>query len=56
MEMALLVDEVLVIEALPVSQIQEATSAVSGIQPEYMRGIVSRTQAGEARKSPARRT
>jgi purine-binding chemotaxis protein CheW len=45
-ELAMLVDEVLAIEALPVSQIQEAASAVRGIQTEYMRGIVSRTQAG----------
>lgn len=46
MELAIQVDEVLAIEALPVSQIQEATSAVRGIQAEYMRGIVIPTQSG----------
>lgn len=45
MDVALAADEVLAIETLPVSRIQEATSAVQGIQPEYMRGIVVRTQA-----------
>lgn len=45
MELAIQVDEVLAIEALPVSQIQEATSAVRGIQAEYMRGIVIPTQS-----------
>ncbi|OGO66816.1 MAG: hypothetical protein A2029_08415 [Chloroflexi bacterium RBG_19FT_COMBO_47_9] len=48
MELALLVDGVLAIESLPTNQIQEATSAVRSIQAEYMRGIVSRTQAGSS--------
>lgn len=47
MELALLVDEVLAVESLPISQIQEATSAVKGIQAEYMRGIVVQSQAGD---------
>lgn len=51
MELALLVDEVLAIEALPTGQIQEATSAVRGIQAEYMRGIVLPTQS-EAGAAP----
>lgn len=45
MELALLVDEVLAIESLPTSQIQEATSALRTVQVEYMRGIVNRTEA-----------
>jgi purine-binding chemotaxis protein CheW len=40
MEIALVADEVLMIESLPLSKIQEATSAVRGIPPKYMRGIV----------------
>lgn len=40
MELAILVDDVLHIENLPVDQIQEATSAVRGIRPEYVRGVV----------------
>ncbi len=42
MEVALLVDEVIAIETMPVSRIQEANSAVRGIPPEYMRGIIVR--------------
>jgi purine-binding chemotaxis protein CheW len=42
MELALLVDEVLGIEALPNSQIQEAASAGKGIRPEYVRGVFVR--------------
>lgn len=45
MELAMLVDEVLAIESLPISRIQEATSAVKTVQAEYMRGIVSCTEA-----------
>ncbi len=42
MELAILVDEVLAIEGLPLSQIQEASGAVRGIRAEYVRGIVPR--------------
>ena len=44
MEIALVADEVLAIETLPVSKIQEATGAVRGIRSDYMRGIVVRTE------------
>ena len=46
MELALLVDEVLAVESLPTSQIQEPSSAVRGIQSEYMRGIFMLTRDG----------
>jgi len=45
MELALVVDEVLAIESLPTNHIQDAASAVRTVQVEYMRGIVSRTEA-----------
>jgi purine-binding chemotaxis protein CheW len=47
MELALLADEVLAIESLPVSQIQEAGTTVRGLRPEYVRGLVVR-QADDA--------
>ena len=55
MEIALVADEVLMIETLPVSKIQEATSAVRGIPPNYMRGIVVRADeaASQEQREPA---
>jgi purine-binding chemotaxis protein CheW len=50
LEIAILVDEVLAIESLPVSKIQEATSAVRGIRPEYLRGIVVGSQDNRSRE------
>lgn len=50
MEIALIVDEVLTIETLPLSQIQETNSAVRGINTEYMRGIVVRTEADHSQE------
>ena len=54
MEIALIADEVLMIETLPVSKIQEATSAVRGIRPEFMRGIVVHTEeaASQEQREP----
>jgi purine-binding chemotaxis protein CheW len=43
-ELALLVDEVLAIETLPMSKIQETTDATRGLPPEYIRGIYRHEQ------------
>jgi purine-binding chemotaxis protein CheW len=65
MELAFLVDEVLAVESMPISQIQEASTSVRGIRAEYMRGIVNRNsspaslqkaggnQLGQGNPSPA---
>jgi purine-binding chemotaxis protein CheW len=42
MEVALLTDEVLKIEALPTSQIRDTAGTVRGLRPEYVRGVVTR--------------
>jgi len=42
MEIALLTDEVLTIEALPTSQIRDTAGTVRGLRPEYVRGVVTR--------------
>ncbi len=42
MELALLVDEVLSIEPIAISAIQEATTTVRGIRAEFVRGLVVR--------------
>jgi purine-binding chemotaxis protein CheW len=42
MEVALLTDDVLDVEALPASRVQDATDIVRGIRPEYVRGVVER--------------
>ncbi len=47
MELAILVNEVQAIKALPISQIQESSSAVRGIPADYMRGIVISAQGEE---------
>ncbi len=39
MEIALLVDDVLAVEALPASKIQEASDTLCSIRPEYVRGV-----------------
>jgi purine-binding chemotaxis protein CheW len=44
MELALLADEVLAIESIPISRIQEASGAVRGIRAEYVRGVVVQTE------------
>lgn len=46
MELALLADEALPMETVTVDRIQDATSAIRGIGPEYMRGIAER-QSGD---------
>ncbi len=40
MELGLLVDEVLSIETIPAGQIQEASTAIRGIQADYVRGML----------------
>lgn len=40
MELALLVDEVLAVEALPTSQMQDTTDTIRGLPPEYIHGIL----------------
>ena len=42
MEIALSVDGILAVEALPASQVQEATDTIRGICPEYVRGVAKR--------------
>ena len=44
METALLVDEVLPIEVVPASRIDEASGSVRGVRSEYVRGIASGQQ------------
>ena len=39
MEIALLVDDVLAVESLPASQVQEAADTIWGIRPEYVHGV-----------------
>lgn len=39
MEIALLADDVLSVEAPPASQVLEATDTIRGIHPEYVRGV-----------------
>jgi purine-binding chemotaxis protein CheW len=45
MEIALLVDDVLTVESVPVSQIQEVVGTVRGLHPEYVLGVVARNDA-----------
>jgi purine-binding chemotaxis protein CheW len=46
MELALKVDDVLGVEPIPVSKIQEITGSVNGIRMEYVRGLVVRETTG----------
>jgi purine-binding chemotaxis protein CheW len=52
MEIALLVDDVLTVESVPVSQIQGVVGTVRGLHPEYVLGVVARNDvdpdAGES--------
>ncbi len=48
MELAILVDEVMAMESLPLHKIQEATTAVRGIRAEYVRGLVVREQLSDS--------
>jgi purine-binding chemotaxis protein CheW len=40
MEIALLVDDVLTVEPVPVNRIQDTSGNVRGLRPEYVRGVV----------------
>lgn len=42
MEIALLVEDVLAVETLPASQVQETADTIWGIHPEYVRGVAQR--------------
>jgi purine-binding chemotaxis protein CheW len=42
MEIALLADDALAVEALSAGQIQEASDTIRGIHPEYVRGVAER--------------
>ncbi len=46
MEVALLADEVLAVEALPAGHIHDAAGTLRGIRPEYVRGVAERGQNG----------
>jgi purine-binding chemotaxis protein CheW len=51
MEVALLVEDVLNVEALPANQIQEATGTVRGLRPEYVHGVAERRNRDATRSS-----
>lgn len=53
MELAMLVDSVLAIESIPISQVQEAVGAVRGIRAEYVRGLVVRDEEKDHAKGTA---
>lgn len=42
MELALLVDDVLAVETIPISRIREPVSTLRGLHPEYVRGMIER--------------
>jgi purine-binding chemotaxis protein CheW len=46
MELALLADQVLPMETVSISRIQDATGTVRGLRPEYMLGIADRSNGG----------
>jgi purine-binding chemotaxis protein CheW len=41
MEIALLADDVLTVESVPISQIQDTAGTVRGLRPEYVRGVIA---------------
>lgn len=47
MEIALLTDDVLTVESLPTSHMQEATSTVRGLRPEYVQGVITYQDKGD---------
>ncbi len=47
MEIALLVDEVLTVETLPMGDLQDATGTVRGLHPEYVQGVIARPNASD---------
>jgi purine-binding chemotaxis protein CheW len=51
MEVALLADDVLNVEALPARYVQEATGTVRGLRPEYVRGVTERRNGRAARST-----
>ncbi len=42
MEIALLVDDVLTVESLPIGQMQDASGTVRGLRAEYVQGVIAR--------------
>ena len=53
MEVALLVDDVLNVEALPADQIGEASGTVRGLRPEYVQGVTERGGSATSDSSEA---
>jgi purine-binding chemotaxis protein CheW len=51
MEVALLADDVLSIEAIPRARIEEAAGTVRGLPPEYVRGVTRYNGPGAARST-----
>jgi purine-binding chemotaxis protein CheW len=51
MEVALLADDVLSIEAIPMARIEEATGTVRGLPPEYVRGVTRYKGPGAAQST-----
>jgi purine-binding chemotaxis protein CheW len=50
MEIALLADDVLTVESVPISQVQDTSGTVRGLRPEYVRGVIAHAigDTGEA--------
>ncbi|HEY74459.1 MAG: hypothetical protein DRJ03_05865 [Chloroflexi bacterium] len=48
MEIALLADDVLMVETMPADRVQDATGAIQSIPPEYVRGVVEHNPGGAA--------
>ena len=51
MELSILVDNVLSVEPVPLSMIQEATEAIRGIRAEYVKGLVIRENSNKGKRS-----
>ncbi len=46
MEVTLLADEIIAVETMPVSRIQDVARSIRGLHPEYVRGVATR-EGGE---------
>jgi purine-binding chemotaxis protein CheW len=56
MEVALLVDEALSVEALPASQMQEVDGVIRGLRPEYVRSVAERRNGDATQVEPTNGT
>jgi purine-binding chemotaxis protein CheW len=54
MEVALLVQDVLNVESIPLTHIQETTSTVRGLRPEYVQGVAKRLSSDGAGSNGSR--